>query len=140
MKKKPADKPYSQPLRCAIYARTATVKKPSENNSISHQVATCNRFARGRGWTVGRDCIFTDSGHSGLTVDSALKELMCSATIKPKPFEVLLCTSSDRIARDTSLLIRIHKMLKKYGVEIRFAEPAEELVCDLGRWRKDCGI
>ena len=28
MKKKPADKPYSLPLRCAIYARTATVKKP----------------------------------------------------------------------------------------------------------------
>lgn len=123
MKKKPADKPYSQPLRCAIYARTATVKKPSENNSISHQVATCKRFARGRGWTVRRDCIFADSGHSGLTVNSALKDLMRSAIIKPKPFEVLLCTSSDRIARDTSLVIRIHKILKKYGVEIRFAEP-----------------
>ena len=123
MKKKPADKPYSLPLRCAIYARTATVKKPSENNSISHQVATCKRFARGRGWTVKRDCIFADSGHSGLTVNSALKDLMRSANIKPKPFEVLLCTSSDRIARDTSLLIRIHKILKKYGVEIRFVEP-----------------
>ena len=139
MKKKPADKPCSQPLRCAIYARTATVKKTSENNSISHQVATCKRFARGRGWTVRRDCIFADSGHSGLTVNSALKDLMRSATIKPKPFEVLLCTSSDRIARDTSLVIRIHKMLKKYGVEIRFVEPAEELVSDLRRWRKDCG-
>jgi hypothetical protein len=45
MKKKPADKPCSQPLRCAIYARTATVKIPSEDNSISHQVATCKRFA-----------------------------------------------------------------------------------------------
>jgi len=48
---------------------------------------------------------------------------MRSAIIKPKPLEVLLCTSSDRIARDTSLVIRIHKILKKYGVEIRFAEP-----------------
>ena len=49
MRKKPADKPYSQPLLCAIYARTATVKIPSENNSITHQVAKCKRFARGRG-------------------------------------------------------------------------------------------
>ena len=139
MKKKPADKPYSQPLRCAIYARIATVKIPSENNSITRQVATCKLFARGRGWPVRRDCIFADSGHSGLTVNSALKNLMRSAIIKPKPFEVLLCTSSDRIARDTSLVIRIHKILKKYGVEIRFAEPAEELVFDLRRWRKGCG-
>jgi DNA invertase Pin-like site-specific DNA recombinase len=137
--KKPAYKPCSQPLRCAIYARTATEKITSENNSITHQVATCKRFAKGRGWTVRRDCIFADSGHSGLTVNSALKDLMRSAIIKPKPFEVLLCTSSDRIARDTSLVIRIHKILKKYGVEIRFAEPAEELVCDIRRWRKNCG-
>jgi hypothetical protein len=59
MKKKSADKPNSLPLRCAIYARTATVKIPSEDNSISHQVATCKRFASGRGWTARRDCIFT---------------------------------------------------------------------------------
>ena len=123
MKKKPAGRPCSQPIRCAIYARTATVKAPAEDNSISHQVATCKRFARGKGWAIGKDCIFTDSGHSGLTVNSALKDLMCSAAVNPKPFEVLLCTSIDRIARDTSLLIRIHKTLRKYGVEIRFAEP-----------------
>jgi DNA invertase Pin-like site-specific DNA recombinase len=123
MKKKPAGRPRSQPIRCAIYARTATVKAPTEDNSISHQVATCKHFARGNGWTVGKNCIFTDSGHSGLTVNSALKDLMRSVAVNPKPFEVLLCTSNDRIARDTSLLIRIHKTLKKYGVEIRFAEP-----------------
>ena len=72
-------------------------------------------------------------------MNSGLKDLMRIATINPKPFEVLLCTSIDRIARDTDLVIRIHKILKKHGVEIRFAEPAEELVCDLRRWRKDCG-
>jgi hypothetical protein len=37
MKKKPG----SQPLRCAIYARTATVKKPDEDNSITEQVERC---------------------------------------------------------------------------------------------------
>ena len=97
MKKKPG----SQPLRCAIYARTATVKKPNEDNSITHQVARCKRFAKEKEWTVRDDCIFTDSGQSGLTVNSALKDLMRIAAINPKPFEVLLCTSIDRIARDT---------------------------------------
>jgi hypothetical protein len=38
MKKKPG----SQPLRCAIYARTATVKKPDEDNSITEQVEGAN--------------------------------------------------------------------------------------------------
>jgi DNA invertase Pin-like site-specific DNA recombinase len=47
------------------------------------------------------------------------------AAINPKPFDVLLCTSTDRITRDTSLSIRINEDLKKYGVEIRFAEIGE---------------
>ena len=122
MKKKPSYKPSGQPIRCAIYARTATVKMPAEDNSIRQQVATCERFARERGWSVGGDSIFTDSGHSGLNVNSALKDLMRSAAGNPKPFEVLLCTSIDRIARDTCLLIRFQKTLRKYGVEIRIVE------------------
>jgi DNA invertase Pin-like site-specific DNA recombinase len=123
MKKKPSCNPSGQPIRCAIYARTATVKMSTEDNSIRQQVATCERFAKERGWTVGEDNIFTDSGHSGLNVNSALKDLMCSSAGNPKPFEVLLCTSIDRIARDTCLLIRIQKTLRKYGVEIRIVEP-----------------
>lgn len=55
-------------------------------------------------------------------MNSGLKDLMRVAAINPKPFDVLLCTSTDRIARDTSLSIRIHEALKKYGVEICFAE------------------
>jgi DNA invertase Pin-like site-specific DNA recombinase len=125
MKKRPAHKPGTQPIRCAIYARTATLKKPDEDNSIAQQVGTCKRFANGNEWIVKRNYIFTDSGQSGLTVNSGLKDLMRVAAINPKPFDVLLCTSTDRIARDTSLSIRIHEALKKYGVEIRFAEISE---------------
>jgi DNA invertase Pin-like site-specific DNA recombinase len=115
-------KPGSQPLRCAIYARTATVKEPDEANSITQQVGRCTRFAKRKGWFVSDDYIFTDSGKSGLTVNSMLKDLMRIAAVNPKPFDVLLCTSIDRIARDTDLAIRIHVTLKRYGVEIRFAE------------------
>lgn len=118
MKKKPG----SQPLRCAIYARTATVKRPDEDNSITQQVERCKRFAKEQEWIVRDDSIFADSGQSGLKVNSGLKDLMRIAAVNPKPFDVLLCTSMDRIARDTDLAHRINEALKEFGVEIRFAE------------------
>jgi len=123
MKKKTAHKARSQPERCAIYARTGTVKQASEDNSIAQQVATCKRFAKRKGWIVREDSIFTDSGMSGLRVNSGLKDLLCIAAVNPKSFDVLLCTVIDRIARDTDLAYRIHAALKRCGVEIRFAEP-----------------
>jgi len=115
----------SQPLRCAIYARTATVKKPDEVNSITQQVERCKRFAKERDWIARDGYIFTDSGQSGLRVNSGLKDLMRIAAASPKPFDVFLCTSIDRIARDTGLAIRINEALKEFGVEIRFAELGE---------------
>ena len=118
MKKKPG----SQPLRCAIYARTATMKKPEEDNSITQQVGRCKRLAKEKDWIVSDDSIFADSGQSGLKVNSGLKDLMRIAAVNPKPFDVLLCTSIDRIARDTDLVIRIHEGLKAFGVEIHFTE------------------
>jgi DNA invertase Pin-like site-specific DNA recombinase len=122
MKKKTADKRRSQPKHCAIYARTASVKQASEDNSIAQQVAKCKRYAKRKGWIVREDCIFTDSGKSGLTVNSGLKDLLIIAAVKPKMFDVMLCTRTDRIGRDTSVLIRAHETLKQCGVEIRFAE------------------
>ena len=121
MKKKPG----SQPLRCAIYARTATVKKPEEDNSITQQVGRCKRLAKEKDWIVSDDSIFADSGQSGLKVNSGLKDLMRIAAVNPKPFDVLLCTSIDRIARDTDLVIRIHEGLKAFGVEIHFTEHSD---------------
>ena len=121
MKKKPG----SQPLRCAIYARTATVKKPDEDNSITQQVERCKRLAKEKEWIVSDVSIFADSGQSGLKVNSGLKDLMRIAAVNPKPFDVLLCTSIDRIARDIDLVIRIHEGLKAFGVEIHFTEHSD---------------
>ena len=115
-------KPGSQPLPCAIYARTATVKKSDEINSITQQVERCKCFAKEKDWIVSDDYIFTDSGKSGLTVNSGLKDMMRIAAVNPKPFDVMVCTSIDRIARDTDFVIRIHKALKRFGVGIRFTE------------------
>ena len=112
----------SQPLRCAIYARTATVIEPDEVNSITQQVERCKCFAKEQEWIVSDNSIFADSGQSGLRVNSGLKDLMRIAAVNPKPFDVLLCTSMDRIARDTDLVIRIHKALKRIGVGIRLTE------------------
>jgi DNA invertase Pin-like site-specific DNA recombinase len=115
----------SQPTRCAIYARSATVKKPNEQNSITRQIAECTRFAKGKNWVIWEDCIFTDSGQSGLKVNSGLKELMRAAEANTKHFDVMLCTGVHRVARDSDLVFRIHKRLKEHGVEMWFAETGE---------------
>jgi DNA invertase Pin-like site-specific DNA recombinase len=120
--KKDAQTPSIQETRCAIYARSATVKKPDQDNSISRQVAKCKRFAKENGWIVWEDCIFTDSGQSGLKVNSALRALMRLARTDPKRFDVLLCTGIDRIARDPDIVFQIHEVLKERRVEIRFVE------------------
>jgi DNA invertase Pin-like site-specific DNA recombinase len=96
--------------------------KPDEANFITQQVGRCTRFAKRKGWFVSDDYIFTDSGQSGLKMNSGLKNLMRIAAVNPKPFDVFLCTSIDRIARDTDLAIRINEALKEFGVEIRVAE------------------
>jgi len=119
--KKASHKPPSLPTRCAIYARTATVKQGSEDNSIAQQVAACKRFAKRKGWIVRRDFVFTDSGKSGLSVNSGLNDLLRIAA-NSKSFDVLLCTAIDRIARDTGLTIRVQMALREEGIEIQFAE------------------
>jgi DNA invertase Pin-like site-specific DNA recombinase len=128
MKHKTGHRPRSQPTRCAIYARTASVKQASEDNSIAQQLATCKRFAKRKGWIVREGCIFTDSGKSGLRANLGLKDLLRIAAISPKSFDVLLCTAIDRIARDMGLAIRVHRALKNHGVQIRFAELDDTLL------------
>jgi len=118
MKKKSS----GQPVGCAIYARSASVEQSYEDKSVLRQVRKCKRFAKKNGWIIKNGCIFTDSAVSGLVVNSGLKLLMRIAAANLKPFDVLICTSIDRIARDTGLAIRIHKTLKQCGVEIHFAE------------------
>jgi DNA invertase Pin-like site-specific DNA recombinase len=103
------------------------VKQASEDNSIAQQVAMCKRFAKRKGWIVRNDSIFTDSGKSGLSVNLGLKALLHISAISPKSFDVLICTAIDRIARDPGLAIRVHRALKKHGVEIRFAEFGDAL-------------
>jgi len=129
--KKIAHKLPRLPTRCAIYARTATVKRAGKDNCIAQQVAACKRFAKRKVWIVRQDFIFTDSGKSGLRANLGLKDLLRTAAISPKSFDVLLCTAIDRIARDTGLAIRIYRALKKHGVKIFIAEHDDSDRCQL---------
>lgn len=55
-------------------------------------------------------------------MNSGLKDLMRLAADSPKPFDILLCASTDRIARHTDLAVRLHDALRRLSVEIRLAE------------------
>ena len=110
-------------VRCAIYARTASSFQPENIAAIAQQIARCREAAHKNGWTVNEDCVRTDVGKSGNTLEgrSGLRELMALATIRPRPFEYLICDSTNRLARNLSIVGPILDTLTKKGVSVHFA-------------------
>ena len=114
--------PSTEPIRCAIYARTGT-QTPNGSNSIKQQIEQCKEAARLKGWTVSDTHIRTDSGKSGTTKDgrSGLQELILLATTRPRPFDYVLCASTDRLARNLNTVGVIIGTLTFNGVNLYFA-------------------
>ena len=110
-------------VRCAIYARTASCTEPENNAAIAQQVAHCREAAHKNGWTVAEDCIRTDVGKSGRTIEgrTCLQDLIALAATKPLPFNCLICDSTDRLARNLSIAGEVLYALTKNGVRVHFA-------------------
>jgi len=111
----------NEPIRCAIYARTAT-QPPNGNNSIEQQIEQCREAARERGWTVVENCVRADCGKSGTTIDqrTGLHDLMALAATRPRPFNYLMCTSTDRLARNLDTASAVIGSLTFNGVNLYF--------------------
>ncbi len=111
----------TEPIRCAIYARTATQPQLG-NNSIEQQIEQCREAARLKGWTVSDTHIRADCGKSGTTMDkrSGLQELIALAATRPRPFDYLMCASTDRLARNLDTAGRIIGNLTFNGVNLYF--------------------
>src|SRR5579862_7786657 len=90
-----------EPVRCAVYAR-AGAQSQLGNNSAEQQIERCRNAARDKGWNVVEDCVRTDCGKSGLSMQgrSGLQELITLTATRPRPFDHIVCISTDRIARN----------------------------------------
>jgi hypothetical protein len=119
-----------QAVRCAIYARSASGTESEKQSAVAHQIARCREAANANDFTVAEDCIRTDAGKSGVAIKSrsGLQELMTLAATKPRPFSALICDSSDRLARNFSIVLQIVDALIFNGVSVHFASDG----CDTG--------
>jgi DNA invertase Pin-like site-specific DNA recombinase len=107
-------------MRVSIYARYSTDLQ--RETSLEDQIAVARRYAREHGWHVVEECIFTDAGISGGSVDGrhGLQALLVAAGRDPRPFDVLLVDDSSRIARDLADAIRVMQQLRFFGVRVLY--------------------
>lgn len=113
--------PPKEAVRCAIYARACTQR--AGQSSADEQIALCRDAAHKAGWTVVEECVRADVGKSGITMDGrrGLQELMALAGTEPRPFDMLICESTDRLARNISIASQILDALNNDGVNVYFA-------------------
>jgi site-specific DNA recombinase len=97
-------------MRAAIYARMSTDKQSSA--STTDQVASCERFASERGWTIAPRLIVQDSGISGASRHNRQKLLDLIECIDE--WDVLLCFDFSRLARDSEDLGWIRNRLRAF--------------------------
>ena len=108
----------TEPIRCAIYARTASERQL--DNSTKQQINRCREAARQKGWTVAETHIRADCGKSGRSMDqrTGLHDLMALAATRPRPFDYIICDSTDRLARSLSIAVQIIDTLTFHGVNL----------------------
>jgi site-specific DNA recombinase len=104
-------------LRCACYARFSTEKQSPV--SIEDQLRKCGEFATAKGWAVVKDYIYTDAAISGAGNDrEGLTNLILTAKIKPRPFDVILVDDTSRLSRNVGFGARIREEMQFIGVRI----------------------
>jgi site-specific DNA recombinase len=113
-----------QPTRvAAIYARVSS-ERQRQAETIQSQLAALRELAAGRGLLVAEELVFCDDGFGGATLNRpALERLRDRAA--EGAFEVLLCHSTDRLARRYAYQVLLLEELQRVGVEVIFAKEPE---------------
>lgn len=106
--------------RCAIYTRFSC--RNSRDSSIEDQERQCRAGAQTKGWTVLDQYVRADEGKSGTTLEGryGLQELVALAKTKPRPFDYILCDSTDRFGRSLANVTSLLDILTHHGVYLYF--------------------
>src|SRR2546425_8273429 len=126
-------------MKAAIYARLSTEDERSgiDGASVERQIENARAFAASRGWTVGE--VFEDRGVSGgeFANRPGLARMLEAAKRRPRPFDVIIMMSLDRLGREQVRTSAAFQELHEAGVaiytyqdgrEVRFETPAERLM------------
>ena len=109
----------------ALYARVSTFQQEQEA-TIESQVAALEAYAQQQGYILSRECYFLDQAVSGAKLArpglDRLRDLAAEGL-----FEVVLCLSPDRLARNYAYQCVVIDELQRAGVKVVFAnQPAME--------------
>lgn len=105
-------------MKCVCYARTSTLDQASEDKvSIPDQLKWAKNYAEERGWEyVGEYVEPGIKGYSELEDREGVTNLFKDAS--EGNFDIVLVYHSSRIAREGDLILKFHRILADYKVQV----------------------
>ena len=103
----------------AAYIRVSTDEQVEF--SPDSQLRAIKNYAEGHDIIIPEDYIFIDEGISGRKADKrpSFQQMICTAKLRPKPFDVILLWKFSRFARNREDSIVYKSMLRKQcGIEV----------------------
>jgi site-specific DNA recombinase len=129
----------------AIYARKSTEdeRNAEDGKSTTRQVELARAFAVTQGWAVAEPWVLIDEGISGanFTARPGLVRLLDGAGQRPRPFDVVVVMSLDRVGREQVQTSGVIRHLTAAGVQlwtyqdghrVKFDSPVDKLMVGIG--------
>jgi DNA invertase Pin-like site-specific DNA recombinase len=92
---------------------------------LDDQIATARRYADAHRWTFLENQVYTDAAVSGASLDRpGIQALRAAASMRPRPFDVLLVDDSSRVSRDLADAVRLLQELKFSGIRVIYISQA----------------
>jgi len=105
-----------------LYARVSTLQQEQEA-TIESQIATLERFAHDQGYQVAKEFYFLDQAVSGAQLARPALDRLRDQALEGG-FEVVLCLSPDRLARQYAHQWVLLDELHRAGIRVVFANQA----------------
>ncbi|MEX2222655.1 MAG: recombinase family protein [Candidatus Rokuibacteriota bacterium] len=117
-------------LRAATYSRKSTEQSVAdEARSVTRQAEQARAFAEKNGWTVADEHVYVDDAISGARFDRpGLRAMLAAVAMKPRPFDILITMSVDRLGREMSETMKLQLQIVRSGVRLFFYQSGAELV------------
>ncbi len=112
-----------KPLRMAAYCRVST-QKEAQLDSLAHQEAFFASYARKEQLVLTH--IYADAGISGRQIKHRTEFLHMLDDAQRHAFDVLCVKDISRFARNTVDCLQAVRLLKKYGIQLRFLSEGQE--------------
>jgi len=115
-----------EPKNVVLYARSATFKKPGDNNSVDMQLEKLREYARKNDYEVLAE--FVDEGKGGNIEDRpALQKMISIVTAEPHIVDTVLVNDYSRLARNMKITRDLEERLRENNVSlVSISQPRDD--------------